>query len=141
MLEERFFEARRHHEARRYWEALQIAEDLLRQAQGRLLRERLYLLRARCQAENPHWLHEAAAGLREALEEFPQSAEIHVELAALYKRAGLQQRASHELRAALRCDPQHTRAGAELKALSENPSGVFRGLRERLAVARAPAAR
>ena len=137
-IEERFLEARRHYQDRRYWDALQIAEELLEQARGPLLRERLHLLRARCQAENPRWLHAAEQGLRAALHEYPQSAQVHYELARLYGRAGLSQRVSTELREALRCDPGHDRARAELEAIHGRPSsGMLRGLRRRLTPAAA----
>jgi tetratricopeptide (TPR) repeat protein len=129
------FEANDHFRAGRFWDSLQIADEILAHAQGRL-RVRLQLLRARCQAENPHWRHRAVEDLREALREAPASAELHYELASLYRRVGLAQRARAELQATLACDPGHAAARAELEGSEGMPSGILSGLRERLAAAR-----
>jgi hypothetical protein len=112
--EERFGEGR-------YWEAIALLSEVVAVATGRL-RPRARVLLARAYLKYPEHVKGAERELLAALQEDPDQAETYYVLGTVYKRGGLQSRATAMFRRATELNPRHRAAQAELDQAGEPPS-------------------
>ncbi|MCU0242534.1 MAG: protein kinase [Vicinamibacteria bacterium] len=108
----------------RHWEAIRVLEPALDKAARSPQRGQVARLLARALAKNPKWHRRAEDLLLTVLREEPTAIETYVDLALLYKEAGLIHRARAMLQRALDLDPRHVRATVELESLdvADKPS-------------------
>ena len=113
----------------KYWDAIQLLEPALRNAEAKMrVRGRIAL--AKAYLRNPKWTKRAEEQLQNAIKEDATSAEAHFVLAGVYKAGGLRSRALHEYQRVLELKPDHQGAAAEVAELlpesspeNEKPSG------------------
>jgi len=121
-------------EAEKYWDAIQLLEPALLQAEGKPLKEGRVLL-ARAYMKNVNWLKQAEELLLAVVKDDPAHVEAHLLLGAIYRDQGLKQRAAHMLQRVVELSPEHEQARAELLALGAAPeteTGGRSGLLKRL---------
>jgi tetratricopeptide (TPR) repeat protein len=112
--EERFGEGR-------YWEAIALLSEVVTVATGRL-RPRARVLLARAYLKYPEHVKTAERELLTALQEGPDQPETYYVLGTVYKRGGLQSRATAMFRRATELNPRHRAAQAELDQAGEPPT-------------------
>jgi tetratricopeptide (TPR) repeat protein len=101
-----------------YWDAIQALERATGLARGTRVNQAIRILLAQTTGRNPKWLKQAETALLEILNEDPRCIEAYMALAGVYKAAGLKGRAITQLRKALKLEPGHARAQAELDELT-----------------------
>jgi serine/threonine protein kinase len=101
-----------------YWDAIQALERATGLARGTRVNQAIRILLAQTTGRNPKWLKQAETALLEILNEDPRCIEACLALAGVYKAAGLKGRAITQLRKALKLEPGHARAQAELDELT-----------------------
>ena len=133
-FEEIFRTAARHHEAERYWDAIQCLEPVAEKAPGKLGSACKVLL-ARCYLKNRNWARRAEETLLDATRSDPASVEAWLLLASIYAEKGMRNRACSMYRKVLELRPEHDEAAAYVAAhgTEEAPprrgsSGVLRRL-------------
>lgn len=109
--------AERHLSAQAYWDAIQVLEAAVPQAQGRAL-SRARLLLAKAQIKNPRWVRRAEETLLATVKDDPQHAEAHFMLGEIYKSGGLRARAASMFRKVVELKPDHEEAAGQLAELA-----------------------
>jgi hypothetical protein len=100
----------------KYWDAIQLIEPALRNAEKKVgLRARVLL--AKAYFKNPKWVKRAEEQLQAVIKEEPNHVEAHFVLAGVYKASGLRARALHEFQRVLELKPDHESAAAEVAGL------------------------
>jgi tetratricopeptide (TPR) repeat protein len=111
--------ARKHIAESQFWEAIQLLEPALEETEGTRLSISVRLLLGHAMGKNPHWRKRAEDLLLGVVRDEPQNAEGHFQLGAIYRQAGLAQRARAAMRKALELG--HAAARAELQAMDDAP--------------------
>ena len=124
--------ARRHFEAERYWEAIQVLEPVLPHAEG-ATRSEARLLLAQSYLKNPRWKKRAEEMVLDLVRENPQFVAARLLLAEIYRSSGLHARARAAYQKVLALQPGNetaTKGLAETEpSPKENPSpSRLRGL-------------
>lgn len=105
----------------KYWDAIQLLEPALRNAEKKLgLKGRVLL--AKAYFKNPKWVKRAEEQLQTVIKEEPNHVEAHFVLGGVYKTSGLKSRALHEFQRVLELKPDHESAAAEVAELSPEGS-------------------
>jgi Protein kinase domain/DnaJ domain len=108
----------------RNWDAIRKLEDALALAPGTKVNQSLRVLLAHATGKNPKWQKRAEEILLSVIQENANTPDAHLELGALYKRAGLKARAAAQFRTVLQLRPADPLAEAELAGLiSEGRTG------------------
>jgi tetratricopeptide (TPR) repeat protein len=108
----------------RNWDAIRKLEDALELAPGTKVNQVLRVLLAQATGKNPKWQKRAEEILLSVIQENANTPDAHLELGALYKRAGLKARAAAQFRTVLQLRPADPLAEAELAGLiSEGRTG------------------
>jgi hypothetical protein len=102
----------------RNWDAIRKLEDALELAPGSKVNQSLRVLLAHATGKNPKWQKRAEEMLLSVIQENPNAPDAHLELGALYKRAGLKARAAAQFRTVLQLRPADPLAEAELAGLN-----------------------
>jgi serine/threonine protein kinase len=102
----------------RNWDAIQKLEDAVSLAAGSKVNQSLRVLLAHATGKNPKWQKRAEEILLSVIQENPNTPDAHLELGALYKRAGLRARAAAQFRTVLQLRPADPLAEAELAGLN-----------------------
>ena len=134
-FEEIFRTAARHHEAERYWDAIQLLEPVVEKAPGKLGSACKVVL-ARCYLKNPNWSRRAEETLLDATRSDPASVEAWVLLASIYAEKSMRNRACSMYRKVLELRPEHDEAAVtwlptaprKHSPATEDSSGVLRRL-------------
>jgi serine/threonine protein kinase len=108
----------------RNWDAIRKLEDALPLAPGTKVSQSLRVLLAHATGKNPKWQKRAEEILLSVIQENPNAPDAHLELGALYKRAGLKVRAAAQFRAVLQLRPADPLAEAELAGLNAQGRAV-----------------
>jgi serine/threonine protein kinase/tetratricopeptide (TPR) repeat protein len=124
--------ARRHFEAERYWEAIQLLEPALPHAEG-ATRSEARLLLAQSYLKNPRWKKRAEEMVLDLVRENPQLVAARLLLAEIYRSSGLHARARAAYQKVLALQPGNETATQGLAETEpspkENPSpSRLRGL-------------
>lgn len=82
-----------------------------------------------CQGQNPRWRKKAEENLLTAIKMNPASVASYVELARVYRKGGLERRCIEMYEQALRWDPDHREALAEIAAARDATGGSNRSRR------------
>ena len=102
----------------RNWDAVRKLEDALALAPGTKVNQSLRVLLAQATGRNPKWQKRAEEILLSVIQENANTPDAHLELGALYKRAGLKARAAAQFRTVLQLRPSDPLAEAELAGLN-----------------------
>jgi hypothetical protein len=112
--------ARQHIENQRYWDAIQLLEPVLPQAEG-TTRADVRLLLARAYLENPMWKKRAEETLLHLLRESPRHVAAHLLLAGLYRTSGFVARARATYRKVVALEPDNAEASRALAEIDPPP--------------------
>ena len=112
--------ARQHFEAERYWDAIQVLEPLLPQAEG-ATRTQARLLLAQAYIKNPRWRKRAERIALELVRECPQLAPAHLLLAEVYRASRLVARSRAAYERVLALQPGNEEATNGLAELDPPP--------------------
>ena len=102
----------------RNWDAIRKLEDAMALAPGSKVNQSLRVLLAHATGKNPKWQKRAEEILLSVIQENANTPDAHLELGALYKRAGLKARAAAQFRTVLQLRPADPLAEAELAGLN-----------------------
>ena len=102
----------------RNWDAIRKLEDAMALAPGSKVNQSLRVLLAHATGKNPKWQKRAEEILLSVIQENAYTPDAHLELGALYKRAGLKARAAAQFRTVLQLRPADPLAEAELAELN-----------------------
>ncbi len=105
------------------WDAIQLLEKALPQAQTPVQRHLVQLHLARAVIKNPKWLKRGEELLLEITRENPRHVEALLQLAGIYKGQSLRTRAERTLRKVLELDPGNGAASAALDELVGGAAG------------------
>jgi len=120
-----FLRGRKQLEARQVFEALRFFEAAVK---ADPTRAEYYHHLGACQARNPRWRKRAEESLMTAIKMNPGSVESYRELARMYKRGGLNDRAAAMYRKVLEWDPENTEALEAVPTDDHKGGGLFGSL-------------
>ncbi len=105
------------------WDAIQLLEGALPQAQSPAQRHLVQLHLARAVMKNPKWLKRGEELLLEITQENPRHVEALLLLAGIYRGQKLRARAERILRKVLEVEPENSAAAAALNELAGGSAG------------------
>jgi hypothetical protein len=101
----------------KYWDAIQLLEEVVQGTEGKLA-GKVRVLLAQCYMKNPNWVRRAEEQVQMVLAKEPNQVDANYVLASIYKAGGLKSRALTYLRKVVELKPDHEPALADLAALS-----------------------
>lgn len=106
--------------AEKYWDAVQVLEELVPAAEGSL-RLRVRTLLGQAYLKNPKWRHDGEEMLLAVVREDPRYVDAYYALGAAWAAAGMRSRAVPILNKVLELKPDHAEAAAQLRRLASAP--------------------